>query len=98
MNDVMKINPVRLSGDGSNWVTHHDRLNITLWMCRWQDHLSSSSVTQAYLDHGEVNGIKPTMRWEDDNETVKLLIMNNVPEDIFNRIKGGKDGMEWWDT
>jgi len=57
----MKIDLVRLAGDGSNWVTYRDRLNITLRMRRWQDHLTSSSATQAYTDRGDVNGIKPAI-------------------------------------
>jgi len=98
MNDTMKVEIVRLAGDGSNWITYRDRFNITLHMRRWQDHLTSSSVTQAYLDRGDVNNVKPTMRWEDDDEAVKHLIMNSIPDDIFNRVKGGKNAKEWWDT
>jgi len=53
-------------------------------------------VTQAYLDCGDVNGVKPVMRWEDDDETVKHLIMSSVPDEIFNRIKGGANAKAWW--
>ena len=95
--DSMKINLVKLATDGSNWVMYRDRLKITLWMCCWQDHLTSTSVTKAYTDHGDINGIKPDMQWEDDDEAVKHLIMNTIPDDIFNRIKDGTDAMTWWD-
>ena len=98
MSDIMKIELVRLVGDGSNWVTYRDRLNITLRMRRWQDHLTQRSVTQAYLDRGDVNNVKPAMRWEDDDEAVKHLIMNSTPDDIFNRIKGGANAKAWWDS
>ena len=98
MNDVMKIDLVRLAADGANWVTYRDRLNITLRMRRWQDHLTSASVTKAYVDRGDINGIKPDMRWEDDDEAVKHLIMNSIPDDIFNRIKGGQNANEWWNS
>ena len=96
MNEPMKLEIVRLASDGSNWVSYRDRLNITLRMRRWQEHLSSDSVTQAYLDRGDVNGVKPVMRWEDDDETVKHLIMSSVPDEIFNRIKGGANAKAWW--
>ena len=98
MNDAMKLDLVRLAADGSNWVTYRDRLNITLRMRRWQDHLTSNSITKAYLDRGDVNNIKPDMRWEDDDEAVKHLIMNTVPDDIFNRIKSGSNAKSWWDS
>jgi hypothetical protein len=98
MNDAMKLDLVRLAADGSNWVTYRDRLNITLRMRRWQDHLMSDSITKAYIDRGDVNNIKPDMRWEDDDEAVKHLIMNTVPDDIFNRIKSGNNAKSWWDS
>jgi gag-polypeptide of LTR copia-type len=98
MNDIMKIDLVQLAADGTNWVTYHDRLKITLQMCRWQDHLTSSSVTKAYINCSDINNIKPDMRWEDNDEAVKHLMMNSVPDDIFNRIKGGTNTKTWWDS
>ena len=98
MNNVTKIDITWLAIDGSNWVTYRDRINITLRMRRWQDHLTSSSITQAYIDRGDINGIKPAMRWEDDDKVVKHLIMHSIPDDIFNRIKGGTDAREWWES
>jgi gag-polypeptide of LTR copia-type len=80
MNDVMKIDLVRLAADGTNWVTYRDRLKITLRMRRWQDHLTSSSVTKAYINCSDINN------------------MNSVPDDIFNRIKGGTNAKTWWDS
>ena len=68
MNDVSKIDVARLASDGSNWVTYRDRFNVTLKTRRWQDHITSSSMTQAYVDRGDINGIKPAMGWEDDDE------------------------------
>jgi hypothetical protein len=29
------------------------------------------------------------MRWEDDDEAVKSILMSSIPEEFFNRIKGG---------
>ena len=98
MNDVLKIDVARLASNGSNWVTYRDRFKVTLNTRRWQDHITSSSITKAYVDRGDVNGIKPDMRWEDDDEAVKSLIMHSIPDDFFNRIKEGKDAREWWDS
>ncbi len=74
----MKLEIVRLAGDGSNWVSYRDCLNIMLRMHRWQEHLISAKVTQAYRDRGDVNGVAPNMRWEDDDEAVKGLIMSSI--------------------
>ena len=97
MTDLMKIELVRLAGDGSNWVSYRDRLSVTLRMRRWQEHLTEVSVTAAYIARGNVNGIAPVMRWEDDDEAVKMLIMNSIPDEMFNRIKNGANAKAWWD-
>ena len=96
MNEPMKLEIVRLASDGSNWVSYRDRLNITLRMRRWQEHLMPDSVTRAYLDRGDVNNVRPSMHWEDDDETVKHLIISSVPDEIFNRIKGGANARTLW--
>jgi hypothetical protein len=98
MNEPMKLEIVRLAGDGSNWVSYRDRMGVILRMRRWQDHLTSARVTQAYRDRGDVNGITPNMRWEDDNEAVKALIMSSIPDELFNRIKSGVTAQAWWDS
>ena len=67
-------------------------------MQHWQDHLTSKLVTQAYLDRSDVNNVKPTIWWEDDDEAVKHLIMNSISDDIFNHVKGGENAKEWWDS
>jgi hypothetical protein len=77
---------------------NRDRLNITLPMRRWQEHLISATVTQAYRGCGDVNGVAPNMRWEDDDEAVKGLIMTSIPDEIFNRIKTGASAQVWWDS
>ena len=97
MTDIFKIELVRLAGDGSNWVSYRDRLQVTLRMRRWQEHLTATSVTQAYTNRGDVNGIAPPMRWEDDDEAVKHLIMNSISDKMFNRIKAGTNAKAWWD-
>jgi len=94
----MKLEIVRLAGDGSNWVSYRDRMGVILRMRRWQDHLTSARVTQAYRDRGDVNGIAPNMRWEDDDEAVKALVMSSIPDELFNRIKSGATAQAWWDS
>jgi hypothetical protein len=37
------------------------------------------------------------MRWEDDDEAVKHLIMNSIPDEMLNRIRTGINTKTWWD-
>ena len=95
--DPSKLEITRLAADGSNWASYRDKIHIVLKMCRWHEHLTSDSVTQGYTDHGEINGLKPPMRWEDDNEAVKSILMSSIPKEFFNHIKGGTNVKAWWD-
>ena len=45
-----------------------------------------------------MNGIQPGMQWEDDDQVVKHIIMNSVPDEVFNHIKGGASMKAWWDS
>ena len=38
------------------------------------------------------------MQWEDDDQAVKHIIMNLVPDEVFNCIKGGVNAKAWWDS
>jgi len=95
--DPSKLKITRLATDGSNWASYRDKLHIVLKMRRWQEHLTSDSVTKQYNDRGDVNGLKPSMRWEDDDEAAKSILMSSIPEEFFNRIKGGANAKAWWD-
>jgi len=95
--DPSKLEITRLATDRSNWASYRDKLHIILKMRRWQEHLTSDTVTQGYQDRGDVNGLKPPMRWEDDDEAVKSILMSSIPEEFFNRIKGGANAKAWWD-
>jgi len=98
MNKPMKFEIVRLAGDGANWVSYQDRMGVILRMRCWHEHLTSATVTQAYTNRGNVNGIAPDMRWEDDDEAVKALIMSSIPDELFNRIKSGVNAQAWWNS
>jgi hypothetical protein len=89
MADFTKLDLVQLTGDRSNCVSYWDHLTITLWMKRWQEHLTNDAVTQDYNNCGTINGIAPGMQWEDDDQAVKHVIMNSVLDEVFNCIKGG---------
>jgi hypothetical protein len=95
--DPSKLEITRLVADRSNWASYRDKLHIVLKMRRWQEHLTSDVVTQAYKDRGKINGLKAPMRWEDDDEAVKSILMSSIPKEFFNCIKGGTNAKAWWD-
>ncbi|KAH9009714.1 hypothetical protein EDB84DRAFT_1571049 [Lactarius hengduanensis] len=91
MNNEYKMNILKLAADGSNWVTYRDCMKYALDMCGWSDHLTDTTVTQAYKDAGDVGGLKPEARSKVDEAAVRQLIVASVPNSVFNRIKGGAD-------
>ena len=98
MNNPMKFEMVRLAGDGANWVSYHDWMGVILCMRHWHEHLTSVTVTQAYINHSDINGIAPAMQWEDDDEAVKALIMSLILDELFNWIKSRVNAQAWWDS
>ena len=34
-----------------------------------------------------MNGVAPNMRWEDDDEAVKGLIMTSIPDEIVSKLE-----------
>ena len=55
-------------------------------MRRWQEHLTSDMIIRAYRDRGDVNRVTADMRWNDDNEAVKHIFLNSIPEDISGEL------------
>jgi len=91
----MKFEIVWLAGDGMNWVSYWDQMGVILHMRCWHEHLTLATVTQAYMNCGNVNGIAPNMCWEDDDEAVKALIMSLIPDELFNQIKSRVTTQAW---
>jgi len=78
MSEDLKISVTKLIADGSNWVTYHDRLMWAIDSHNLSDHLTNLSVTQTYLDKGDVNGVMPQNRWRKD-QAVHLVIGSGNP-------------------
>ena len=97
MNEDYKVNVMKLTADGSNWVTYRDRLKFTLDLHGWSDHLTETAVTQTYMDAGDVGGVKPQARWKADEAAVRQIIVTSVPDGVFNRIKSGADAKTVWE-
>ena len=97
MSEDYKFNVTKLAGDGTNWVTYRDRMRYALDTHGWADHLTHTSITQAYKDAGDVGGVKPEARWKTDEAAVRQLIVASVPDSVFNRIKGSANAKSVWD-
>ena len=98
MSDDLKISITKLVADGSNWVTYRDRM---LWAVDSRDlsqHLTSASMTQTYIDAGNIGTLTPQMRWNHDQAAVKQLIAISVPDTVFNSIKAGATAKDVWDA
>ena len=70
MSEDYKFNIAKLAGDGTNWVTYQDRMRYALDTRGWADHLTHTSITQAYKDAGDIGGVKPEARWKTDEAAV----------------------------
>src|SRR6266404_2975019 len=98
MSDDLRINVLKLSADGSNWVIYRDWM---LWVMNSQtlsNHLTNDSIPAAYGAAGTVNGVTAPARWAYDEATVKQSIAASVPDSVFNRIKNSTHAKEVWDA
>ena len=86
----------KLAMDGSNWVTYRDCMNWLFKSHLWSDHLTSATITQPYLDAGDVNGQTPPQRWAAEEAAVNNMIATSVPDYVFTCIKDKTTTMEVW--
>jgi hypothetical protein len=98
MGDNYRLSVEKLLLDGSNWVSYQDRFQWALEAKDWQDHLTSTTMTQAYIDLGNVNNVPPPRRWLLDNCTVKQMILSSVPNEVFSNIKRQTHTKDVWDA
>ncbi len=98
MSDETKITVTKLVADGSNWVTYHDRMLWAVDSHGLTEHLTSSTITQAYQDAGNVGILTPQMRWHLDQAAVKQLVGSSVLDTVFNTIKTGTMAKDVWDV
>ena len=72
-----------LEHDSSNWVTYRDHLTLALEGCNLECHLSLATMTTSYNKSGQAN-VEEQTKWNTDNHTAKLMIMNTLPDVVFN--------------
>jgi gag-polypeptide of LTR copia-type len=98
MGDNLMANINKLLPDSANWVTYRDRLKWALETKDWQEHLTSDTITQNYINVGIISNVPPDRRWVLDDQSVKQVIAQSVPNKIFARIKMHAHAKDVWDT
>jgi hypothetical protein len=70
-----------------------------LWVikdCGWSKHLTTASVTTAYMNVGEVGSLDPDTCWDQHEAGVKQLIAVSIPDSAFNQVKSGLSTKDVW--
>jgi hypothetical protein len=70
----------RLESDGANWISYKSRLILTFKHRKWFDHLANATITQRYIDKGDVAGVMPPEQWEND----KIAAMESIATTLLN--------------
>ena len=78
----------KLAMDGSNWVTDQDCMNWLFKSRLWSDHLTSTTITQPYLNAGDVNGQTPPQRWAAEEAAANNMIATSVPRLCLHLYQG----------
>jgi hypothetical protein len=97
MGDNYRSSIEKLLSDGSNWVSYQDHFQWALEAKDWQDHLTSTMMTQAYIDLGNVNNVPPPRCWLLDDRAVKQMILSSVSNEVFSNIKRQTHAKDVWD-
>ncbi len=87
----------KLEGDNSNWVTYHDHLIIAIEGRNLDTHLASATITATYNKLGQ-NNQEGQDKWRTDNRQAKILILNSLPDVIFNKVKQHTSAKAVWDA
>jgi hypothetical protein len=95
---IHKLHVEKLVADGSNWVTYRDRMMWSLRSRGLSEHLTSTTVTAAYIALGDINNRTPQMRWEADEATTMHVIAASIPNSVFTNIKDKTTGKDVWDA
>ena len=89
MGDNLKLSVTKLIVDGSNWVMYCDCMLWAVGSHNLAMHLTEATITQEYLDAGNVGILTLELHWDLDQHIVKQLIGTSVPDSVLNNIKTG---------
>ena len=63
MNDDRTTISTKLLADGSNWVIFRDHMLWAIDSRGLNDHITSATITQPYIDAGRVGHLEAPQRW-----------------------------------
>jgi hypothetical protein len=92
------ITLTKLALNGHNWVSYRNHIEWVFNTCQWSQHLTEASVTQEYLNAGDIGGVTPQNRWAAEERTIKELISDSIPDSVFSKIKSKPNIREIWTT
>ena len=98
MGDDIKSTMDKLLPNGSNWVSYCNRLRWALKAKNIQEHLTSGTITQNYIDISNIGNMTPNRRWCVDDAYVKQVIAQTVTNDVFARVKMHMHAKNVWDA
>ena len=93
-----KLHIEKLIANSSNWMTYCNHIIWSLRLCVLKEHLTSSIVTQIYIDMGNINNRLPAQHWHANKATMMHVIATSIPNTVFTNIKSKTIAMEVWDA
>jgi hypothetical protein len=70
----------RLESDGANWISYKSRLLLTFKHRKWFDHLTNATITQRYIDKGDVAGVTPSGAMGERRDRSNGVDRHNPPQ------------------
>src|SRR6267142_376507 len=83
----MPVQVLKLSLDGSNWVTYRDRLKWAMQTNTFDSHAGADSPPADYLALSTVGGVTTVVQWAKEENAIRLILGSTLPNTAFNRIK-----------
>src|ERR1700730_15420933 len=95
MSDDLRISITKLSMDGLNWVTYHDRMIWAFSSHHWSEHLTTSALPARYTLAGDINGQTPQDHWNAEEAGAKQLIQLPHPFPTMFSIGSSPRRLSW---
>ena len=94
--DEHRVKVPKLERSGANWVTYCDRFIWALQYKSIDNHIVESAPTPDYINLGDINNLKPQVRWKKEEHTIKQILSSLLPDTVFLKIKGADDIKSAW--
>src|SRR6267142_3186206 len=91
------VQVLKLSPDGSNWVTYRDRLKWAMQANSFDDHAKVSSPLAEYTALSTIGGVTSAACWAKEENAIKLILGSMLPDTMFNGIKMMANVHDTWE-